>query len=287
MTEFKDDIRVAQDIFLYLQSHPNGEVILTTSKGIYLQFSSRIILLTMDKYGITPIGLGLSRFVDFVKVIAPQEGQKVEICGNEIRFPSGFLNANWLIETPKIQLVDIKPAQIVQCADQLVKASNQRSAAKLAAPLLLGETEFPLESLCQRALPDLIELTACIRAENAPGLDAAVQKLLGLGFGLTPSFDDVLLGLLFGLLRLSPHEPSTATLQAAISRHAPNCTNAISSAYLSAIAQGSTFSLLEDILTNLGNDTTIDITPILQIGSSSGSEMLLGLLLAAKLTMKG
>ena len=70
MTVFQANIRLSSDIFYFLVRDDCGEVLLTTSKGVYLQFSSGIFMLTDQSFGITPIGLGVSRFVDFVKEVS-------------------------------------------------------------------------------------------------------------------------------------------------------------------------------------------------------------------------
>ena len=98
--------------------------------------------------------------------------------------------------------------------------------------------------------------------------------------------DDVLLGLIYGLLRWIPNDGATAALRDAIIAHAQTATNEISAAYLIAVARGAYFERLDDILAGLCSETPIEIEPILEIGSSSGSEMLFGLLLAAKIIIE-
>ena len=287
MTVIQDNIRVSMDIFALVQNELAGEVLLTTSKGIYLKFPTRILLLTEDKFGIIPIGLAMHRFVDFVTLVAPKEGQPVIIKNSTIQFPGGILLVQWVTEEPMIHLATPLDYQIRLCAESLVGKCNIRSVAKLASPLLLGRDYFEANTLCNCSRPNLQLLLDGIRENSASDIDTAVGHLLGLGFGLTPSLDDVLNGLLYGLYRLAPQKASTVFLAEAILKLSPSRTNEISSAYLNAIAQGGTFSLLDQILMDLCADVPLDISSILQIGSSSGSEMLFGLLLAAQISLKG
>lgn len=290
MTVFQDNIRLSSDIFSFLQKNHTGEVLLTTSKGIYLQISSHILLLADQAYGLTPIGIGLSRFVDFATVIAPQPGQPVSISEGCLHFPGGTLVPCWDVAQPQPASGAILQEQLDSCTKQLLAQCSQRSLASLAAPLLLKEPLPPSgqsNPYCSHALPLLKRLLSALTESDADAITETVSKLLGLGLGLTPSLDDILSGLLYGLLRLTPQEAPTAVLSQAIAAYAPTHTNAISAAYLLAVARGGCFERLDDVLYGLCAQNIINIEPILEIGSSSGSEMLLGLLLAAKITTKG
>ena len=287
MTVIQDNIRLSSDIFFFLQNNSSGEVLLTTSKGIYLQFPSRILLITSQDYGVTPIGIGLSHFVDFLTVIDPKAGQKVAISDGRICFSGGILEAEWDVVTAPAKVIRIIPEQIRCCAQQLLEQCvNSRGVASLAAPLLL-DLPLPINArsnpYCSVALRVLNKLVS----GKTDNIEEVVRRLLGLGLGLTPSLDDVMLGMLYGWMRFAPNEPRTASLRDAILTNAPICTNSISAAYLIAVAQNGIFELLDNLIDGLSGETPINIAPILQIGSSSGSERLLGLLLAAKMTMKG
>lgn len=290
MTVFQDNIRLPSDIFVFLQKNCYGEVLLTTSKGIYLQFSSRIILLADKAYGISPIGIGLENFVDFATLIKPVVGQKVQVSDRYLHFPGGTLMPVWdVVETTSSHGYPVKE-QVLRCGKDLLDSCSSRSLATLVAPLLLGQ---PLtaaannNAYCLHALPILKGLLSAISVSNIDGIKEHIPQLLGFGLGLTPSMDDVLLGFLYGALRWMPQDGATVTLRDAIVNYAQSHTNAISAAYLTAVAQGAFFERLDNIMEGLCNSASVDITPILEIGSSSGSEMLFGLLLAAKIAMKG
>lgn len=287
MTVFQANIRLSSDIFYFLERDDCGEVLLTTTKGVYLQFSSGIFMLTDQSFGITPIGLGVSRFVDFVKEVKPITGQGVTLQNGMFQFPGGILAARYEVIESTMNEGTPLPAQIIRCAKMLLEQCSQRSTARLCAPLLLDQQIEMMDPICGKALPILNGLLEGLITDNEKTISGAISKLLGLGHGLTPSMDDVLLGIVYGLQRFAPLKGCTASLRDAILRQAQSRTNAISAAYLEAVAQSGYFQRLDDAMIGLYNNIAIDISPLLEIGSSSGSEMLLGLLLAAKITTKG
>ena len=287
MTVFQAKVRVASDIILFLQNNQRGEVLLSTSKGLYLQISSKVLLITDWSFGVTPIGIGLSQFVDFVTEIKPQPGQYVQVQNGDLIFPGGILTATWEVVSPVTITGQLKREQIVRCSEILLAQCSARSAARLVAPLLLKQDTLSTDPLFSRAHRSLERLIAGLTCGSEEAISESVGDLLGLGLGLTPSMDDVLLGMLYGFLRFAPQEAVTAVLRDVILEKAPTQTNEISAAYLCAVAKGGHFERLENVLTSLYTDGIIEIGSLLEIGSSSGSEMLLGLLLAADITTKG
>ena len=290
MTVLQDNIRVSSAIFQQLAKNPTGEVLLSTSKGVYLHLSSKIFLITGKDYGIFPLGIGVSSFVDFVTELKPKTGDPVRVDNQKICFPGGVLECTWELCEPQKRTYNILPQRVDQCAKQLIAQCNERSLAPLACNLILDQPlpkRMESDPYGKRALPHLQQLLQGLHTLDRNQIHTSVGSLLGLGSGLTPSADDILLGLLYGLQSLVPKEAATAALRSAIETQAQALTNEISAAYLTAVAQAEPFQRLDDLLDGLGKEDTIDIGPILEIGSSSGSEMLLGLLLAANITLKG
>ena len=288
MTVFQDNICVAVDIFDFLQNRHTGEVLLTTSKGVYLQFPTRILQITSDSFGVTPIGIGLERYDDFLTDISPKAGDTVSVTPGRIQFPTGTLLIQFGTIGHKSQVTSIHCQTVLTWAAALQRSCKVHSAATLSAPLLLNQPQpLSLSPWCKQAQPLLVTLLNALKHCDYDSICASVGNLLGLGIGLTPSLDDVLLGMLYGLLRLAPQWESTVHLCTAIQEMAEEKTNAISAAYLTAVAAGGPFSRLDTVLQELGCSALPCIAPMMEIGSSSGSEMLFGLLLAAKLTTKG
>lgn len=162
------------------------------------------------------------------------------------------------------------------------RAHHLRAGAHTAAPELERDA---------RALAALLPGTrpgprAARRASDAPALEPAVARLVGTGPGLTPSGDDVLVGLLAALSRGGHGCPwATAAFDSVgktVSRHAHRTTD-ISAHYLRLAARGHVGELLSDlvdsILTGLPIEALLDrASDVLSVGASSGADALLGVL---------
>ena len=105
-------------------------------------------------------------------------------------------------------------------------------------------------------------------------ISAAVKELLGLGRGLTPACDDWLVGYMYAARRIGKTEACAAVSEAVL-EYAGEYTNGISAAYLRAAARGEYYELLEGCLFGENSES---IARLLSIGSSSGSDMLSGML---------
>lgn len=115
---------------------------------------------------------------------------------------------------------------------------------------------------------------------------SAALRVLGLGNGLTPSGDDFVGGIMFTLA----HAPRNAWVKdlpkakAHIRNTALVSTNVISAALLDDMMAGESYSALHDVLLALHSNNTTNIISacdkLLNVGASSGADMLAGLLLA-------
>jgi hypothetical protein len=115
---------------------------------------------------------------------------------------------------------------------------------------------------------------------------SAALRVLGLGNGLTPSGDDFVGGIMFALA----HAPRNAWVKdlpkakARIRNTALVSTNMISAALLDDMMAGKSYSALHDVLFALHSNNTTNIISacdkLLNVGASSGADMLAGLLLA-------
>jgi hypothetical protein len=122
------------------------------------------------------------------------------------------------------------------------------------------------------------------------------EDLIGLGPGLTPSGDDFVGGLLFAAYHLNEAFPGEfvwdgEAVGALISR-SRSMTHPISHALLSDHAQGQSYEAIHDLmdgmLTGHGElDAVALVTGVTSIGSSSGWDMLAGLLTAMLLVTRG
>lgn len=136
-------------------------------------------------------------------------------------------------------------------------------------------------------MPKLLERrTAMLRTALMAGDIEAAQRhgqaLLGLGQGLTPSGDDYLVGM-FAVLHLPgfPGIPWISTCAAIVSV-AQERTHAISVAALKAAAAGRVRESLSSLMQAMVEGSRDDVMPllirVLGIGSSSGADMVAGML---------
>ena len=264
-----------------------GKIVLVTSKGIYFHLKDRIFLLTDAAIGATPIGIQIDQ-MDFLTSLSITAGQEIHYAGNVLSLPRCRIRLEISDPYGHPEIPALQPEHILLCARALQKHPNPRGVSSLVSRLfVLGDACSDYANpLCEAAYPLLYMLIQGLKERDAGKTDDAVRQLIGMGIGLTPSLDDVMLGLLYGLQRLAPGSKATELLRSAVIRHAPGKTNDISAAYLKAVASGAPFQRLDEILRTLAGYTPLDIQPLLSIGSSSGSEMLLGLLLAAKIAVK-
>lgn len=280
MTVINTKVLISQYVSQVLTGYCEGEILLTTSKGTYLQLNGQVLMLTSTAYGLLPIGISIPSFSQILSHLQLEPGQSVRYFDGQLEFPNGILKLDAQIQASPSFTVVLQPERIRSCAQMLWDQRKSKGISDLVGPLVLQNGDpATMHVFSQKAHVLLAELIQGLY--NETDVSEPVRKLLGLGVGLTPSGDDVLLGMLYCLLRAAPHWQGTQLLRSAILEQAPLATNAISAAYLITVANGASYSRLDDQLLSLSGSGDIHIQPILEIGSSSGSEMLLGLLLAA------
>lgn len=267
---------LSPNVWERLQKSAEGVVLLVTSKGTYLRVGSDILLLTDRDFGLFPLGIGIGNYAALAKSCSLSAGQRFRLAQGTLTFPGGILclkpevlnNPNWNGQFSRKSLA--------VCAETLPALSNRRSMAQLL-PALLRDQPVPEGALFQSGYASLRRF---LDASDGDSVTKAATALLGLGNGLTPSMDDVLLGHMYVLLRCAGTHPVTAALRQVLV-HAAGRTNDISAAFLKAVAMGEPFQRLEQLLRGLSGEFPPDLTPMLEVGGSSGSEMALGALLAA------
>ena len=266
----------------------SGEILLVSSGGVYLRFGEKILLLCDENWGCLPIGIGVADYSRTVALLGLQQGQPVTVQGDCLSFPGGRIHLT-LQQIPNCLMTNTSPhiGYIRQAAEELASLHRERGLSMLVLPLILGqapEEATKKNPYCVHGCLWLEKLMAALDHGSRDEIHSCVEKLLGLGPGLTPSADDILLGMVYVLRSLPRKAPEGAGLfQEYIVQLCDRCTNQISAAYLKAIAAGAPFERMERVFAGLCGEETLDIGKLTQIGGSSGSEMLLGMLLALKI----
>ena len=141
------------------------------------------------------------------------------------------------------------------------------------------------------ALPRLIQSA---RQLDLVSSLAIALPLLGAGPGLTPSWDDLLIGLLCGLRVTSGSDPSRCQFINQFGRamaRASTKTTAVSRAYIQRTVDGAGPVWIEDALAAIAAGDTIDAHAATarasRVGHTSGVDMMLGVILGSAVWQHG
>lgn len=260
-----------------------GFVRLVTSAGVYLELEGRILLLCRESWGAVPIGIAVRPYAALT-ALGPEAGQRISCRGGVMALPGGETELRLAAVREGKKTGNINPAAWKKLGEELVSCGKKTGLAPLAGELLWEEERKNGNIYCELALPGLKLLLDGLKKDRTAQVETAVEGLLGLGPGLTPSADDVLCGILYVLLRSRASErDAVGALVRAVRQEAPGRTNAVSAAYLAAIAGGGYYERMHDVWLGMTGCTPARAERLLEVGSNSGSEMLLGMLTAGKL----
>ncbi len=187
--------------------------------------------------------------------------------------------------------------ELAQAKARLQESPQNRPQDTMAQAMqkALNEAEHAMAEALQNqhepdaAMPDILDaaIPRMTHIPDAPLIHAA-QKLLGLGHGLTPSGDDMLVGILAGLRFLGKTE-HLHPLQDWLKHEAPRQTNAIAATFIEHACAGRFSEGILDIFVAMEQashgdkgHTKLDaaIVRLLQFGASSGYDTLRGIRLA-------
>lgn len=255
----------------------SGSVAMVNSQGMYLALGESLVLLCSSRFGVVPNGAALCRWERLPGLLAP--GEPVQLRDLVLTLPSGSIRLELQRICRETCICIPEKGALHGALEQLLAQTGETGLSALVYPLFSPEVH-PLNACCQLALPLVQELLRSLQTGDIPLLRRCVCSLLGLGPGLTPSGDDLLCGLVYGL-RHSPARDTAAcaALSAAIREFAPRQTNAVSADYLLAVAADAPFRAMARAWQTPG----VGAASLMELGSNSGREMLLGLLCAGSI----
>jgi hypothetical protein len=196
---------------------------------------------------------------------------------------------HWKCDLPSLK-ADMTNPSVRQAWETVWQALNKRqqaAGADIIAQDLIHPTNGASNRISQRAGDALRKLLHSARRHDPTDMETPLCFLIGLGSGLTPSGDDLLVGFLAGLWcgihKSDERKAFIDTLAQAIS-HLSTRTNDISRTYLIHAARGQVSSRLANLA---GSICTADSSDRLlpgfesaaQTGHSSGMDAVTGLLL--------
>jgi hypothetical protein len=159
--------------------------------------------------------------------------------------------------------------------------------AAIPVPRQSPVTSPKIWALVERAVQTVSALIAATRTFQVDEAITAIRPLIGLGLGLTPSGDDFIVGYLAGLWSTAGSDSSRlrfiSSLGAWLSQAAAG-TNAISCTYIQSAVNGNVSEPIATLAQRFGQAESLDsvreATRIaLQVGNTSGTDGVLGLLL--------
>lgn len=138
---------------------------------------------------------------------------------------------------------------------------------------------------------DLKSLEPILLNFSKKNSDLLVQNLIGRGKGLTPSGDDMLVGILMTLTSIKGQKYNTQVLRESLmSPNFGNTTN-VSKNYIQAIVDGYASEDLKILSENLNcnNEAVFErlISGILTMGHTSGHDTMMGIYLASMMVLEG
>ncbi|MBQ6839205.1 MAG: DUF2877 domain-containing protein [Oscillospiraceae bacterium] len=254
-----------------------GTVEMVNSRGIYLQIGSHHILLCHSGFGTVPNGVAVDGWDKLYPLLSVGQPLQAE---QDLLFFSSVCLALQLKNVPKDIRICFPDKKALHAGiGRLLAGAKPTGLSSLVYPLFSGQSP-EMNLYCKMALPCVRTLLQALKEENADDIFLSVESLLGLGPGLTPSGDDLLSGILYAL-RHSPLRDSLAcnALTTAVRELAGERTSAVSADYLMAVSEDAPF----DRMAAAWADPAASAADLMEIGSNSGTEMLLGLLCAGTL----
>ena len=247
----------------------------------------RLITLLASDLSDVPQGVRLNTPPGFAFDALPLEpGQAVACRAGVIRFSGSAVSID--LRTAQVWRADLSAVWVDMAVPRVRSAwhvawteLHHRSADGLS---LIRQQKFLPADTAGQAVDALLNASRWL---DATGACAAAEALIGLGLGLTPSGDDFLVGYLAGLQcgtgKERPREKFTSVFSAGVVRFARRTTE-VSRAYLEHAAQGRVSRVLFDLARAIGQSESQAHTQraaraALQVGSTSGADSVLGLLL--------
>ena len=303
-----------------LGSSGEGKFVNVLSSSFYCQLEQKhIVLFHQDRFGIIPFGVGCDDIGSFLARLKPVPDVSFFYNNFELVVPTTGIK---IILKPKhaenslfdrvSSLENKAPRSGVFCLpvqslrDNITRAETrlqERKDCHLAKirRILIGKAveKLPVE-ICRIqdlwSCYPLDRLLHALQSGDVSLLEWSLNQMIGLGTGLTPTMDDVLTGLVYTLNFYRRMEwrvpPSTGVLLEYLSAQGPTRTTEISGAYLHSAAMGDIFTLMEEMELSLctikdSQSLIRDVDLLLDVGSDSGGNMLVGILLGLSLCCTG
>jgi hypothetical protein len=272
-----------------LEQGETARVIGVTSRGVFLlALSQRVVFISRETYR-SPLTINLSQGVKSMDGVAT--GQKAELEKGKIRLEEAGieliipLDCLWQTPAPPAGVGGLEQArERLAAVARLILDGDEPRGLGVCLPPLLGLPNPPEGDT--EALARLLALRAALAQGDLRVALPLAERLLGYGRGLTPSGDDVIMGLLLALNRWGSSLPALAGLTAfnrQVVQFASLATTTISANLIEAASVGSADERLLTAVDGLFSgdpDAEGCAAALLALGSSSGVDALVGMAVA-------
>lgn len=248
-----------------------GVVLATFQRSAYVDLDGRIVALVASDLELGPFTIVLN---DFGAVREHCAAGPVALDGGLLRIGAADIDLRAAaIWNPALPSPAGAGAARDAAIDTLLAAAPPGSIAPLLQP---GRASGPLLGPLSRGLDALADLLDDAEAADAAWRDAAV-KIAGRGPGLTPSGDDLLMGIVLALV-VWPHLAGTERIPDLLVDAARSKTTRISGAYLDAARRGWAAEPWHALMRALDDaaSTRAAVRRIARIGETSGADALTG-----------
>ncbi len=278
-----DKVLPALSFGVRVPGHGHARVHSIFARAANLQLRGRrLIVLLAAEYPNVPHGIRMAATAWARCRSCLRVGDVVHLESTRLRFPRSGVNVDlstakrWQVELARTS-IDWSDARVAGAFTAAYEASH--SLAALTADSVAALYRRRLAS----ALPPLESAIACLRVDAA---SEQLQRLLGLGPGLTPSGDDFIVGCLAGLAVSTRNAPARRQFLAEVARileHDLGATTPISRQHLSDACRLEFAQPLAELAIAIGcgaRDVRTKVSAALRIGACSGADGVAGLLFA-------
>ncbi|MHA2007478.1 MAG: DUF2877 domain-containing protein [Promethearchaeota archaeon] len=251
------------------------------------------ILMNIPKY-INLLAIGIKR-----GDIVTRVGESIVIGENVI-----VISTQWteIWEPERIFQDNLQPLKTIMANLEIMRdlalASDHLSGLGELIPFtrINGLEDFKTEklgSVSHLALPHILSLLKAINSGHSHDIIRITKNLVGLGPGLTPAADDMLLGLMISMLYISENFTKTSIDVKKINKDIisviSGMTTIISEEFLREASVGNVNeivnSLLKNLLTSEKKELENSVRKLLDLGGTSGTDTVLGVILGSHLML--
>ncbi len=271
-------------ILEFLHTPRTGVVIATFARSCYLALDGRIVAIVSAELHNGPLNVVVTPAPPFgrLSIGAPASASAHRV---QVEDAWDIVLDGATAWDPVVRRIDRTAHDALdghlQALTDLIAAEAPAGGLARVSVERAGVVLTPLERSASLALMDL---SSGLRGTDRSLVARSTHTLAGLGPGLTPSGDDVLVGCLLALAALP--DVDGISVREAIVSSARHRTTHISTAYLDAAARGEATEAWHHLVAAMSTSDAACVgdaaRQVLAVGETSGSDMLGGFVLAAR-----